>query len=216
MKRVFGLFEAAFDALYLIVAFGIGFFLLFAEARSPVRLLAGVAALVLGIGDLFHLVPRMAVIVARREEIFRSHLGRGKQIASITMTVFYLLLWQILRYVVRSDGYEFWDFAIYFLAMVRIALCLLPQNRWRDRYPPVAWGVWRNIPFFMLGIAVAWRFYLVRNAVPALRPMWLAIVLSFACYLPVVLWSNRNPKIGMLMFPKTCAYLWMLAMFLFL
>ena len=42
--------------------------------------------------------------------------------------------------------------------------------------------------------------------------MWLAILLSFAFYLPVVLWSNQNPKVGILMLPKTCAYLWMLAM----
>ncbi|HPF18680.1 MAG TPA: hypothetical protein PLY08_03755 [Bacillota bacterium] len=44
--------------------------------------------------------------------------------------------------------------------------------------------------------------------------MWLAILLSFAFYLPVVLWSNRYPKIGMLMLPKTCTYLWMLVMLL--
>lgn len=42
---------------------------------------------------------------------------------------------------------------------------------------------------------------------PALRWRWLAIALSFAFYLPVVLWSNRQPKAGMLMLPKTCAYL---------
>ena len=214
MRRVFGIFEVVFDALYLITAFGIGLFLLFAEARSSVRLLAGTATLVLGVGDLFHLVPRMAVIVTHREEIFRSALGRGKQIASITMTVFYLLLWQILRCVDRFEGYGFWDFAVYFLAAVRIAICLLPQNRWHDRFPPVRWGIARNIPFFMLGIAVAWQCYLGRSAMPALRSMWLAIALSFAFYLPVVLRSNRNPKVGMLMFPKTCAYLWMLAMFL--
>ncbi len=42
--------------------------------------------------------------------------------------------------------------------------------------------------------------------------VWLTIVLSFGCYLPVVLWSNRSPGVGMLMLPKTCAYLWILVM----
>lgn len=42
----------------------------------------------------------------------------------------------------------------------------------------------------------------------AFKWMWLTIVLSFAFYIPVVLWAEQIPAIGMLMIPKTCAYLW--------
>lgn len=38
--------------------------------------------------------------------------------------------------------------------------------------------------------------------------MWLTIVLSFGFYIPVVLWAEVIPAIGMLMIPKTCAYVW--------
>ena len=38
--------------------------------------------------------------------------------------------------------------------------------------------------------------------------MWLAIVLSFGFYIPVVLFADAVPMIGMLMIPKTCAYVW--------
>lgn len=38
------------------------------------------------------------------------------------------------------------------------------------------------------------------------RWMWLTIVLSFGFYIPVVLWADIIPMIGMLMIPKTCAY----------
>ena len=30
----------------------------------------------------------------------------------------------------------------------------------------------------------------------------------FAFYIPVVLWADVVPMIGMLMIPKTCAYVW--------
>ena len=40
------------------------------------------------------------------------------------------------------------------------------------------------------------------------RWMWLTIVLSFAFYIPVVLLADVIPMIGMLMIPKTCAYVW--------
>lgn len=38
--------------------------------------------------------------------------------------------------------------------------------------------------------------------------MWLSIVLSFGFYIPVVLFSGRNETIGLLMIPKTMAYVW--------
>ena len=38
--------------------------------------------------------------------------------------------------------------------------------------------------------------------------MWLTIVLSFGFYIPVVLWADAAFWVGMLMIPKTCAYVW--------
>ena len=46
------------------------------------------------------------------------------------------------------------------------------------------------------------------------KRMWLAVTLSFLFYIPVVLFSQTMPMIGMLMLPKTCMYIWMIAMFL--
>ena len=42
--------------------------------------------------------------------------------------------------------------------------------------------------------------------------MWLAITLSFAFYVPVVLWADVYPIIGTLMIPKTIAYVWVVWM----
>jgi hypothetical protein len=175
-------------------------------------MLAGIMALVLVGGDAFHLVPRILVIKTGREEQLRHNLGRGKQVASITMTVFYLLLWQIGMLIFSPENKDLWVCIIYFLVAVRIFLCLLPQNKWMERYPPVIWGMWRNIPFFLMGLVVAGLFFSHRSMYPGLGLVWLAIGLSFAFYLPVVLLANKNPRIGMLMLPKTCMYLWLLAM----
>ncbi|MEG1661598.1 MAG: hypothetical protein RR332_03695, partial [Clostridiales bacterium] len=43
----------------------------------------------------------------------------------------------------------------------------------------------------------------------AFRLLWLAIVVSFACYIPVVVFADALPAMGILMIPKTCAYVWM-------
>jgi hypothetical protein len=212
MKRVFGTVEAVFDVLYLAAALVLGGWLLLTGRGNPARVLAGLMALVLACGDAFHLVPRIMVIITGEEEKLRPALGRGKQVTSITMAAFYLLLWHLGLLLFAPRGVGGWTGLVYLLAAVRIALCFLPQNKWRERYPPVSWGVWRNIPFFLLGAAVAILFFLERSTIPSLRSMWLAIALSFGFYLPVVLWSNQNPKLGMLMLPKSCAYVWMLVM----
>ena len=36
--------------------------------------------------------------------------------------------------------------------------------------------------------------------------LWIAIGVSFLCYIPVVLFAQKHPKVGMLMLPKSCAY----------
>ena len=91
-----------------------------------------------------------------------------------------------------------------------VALCMMPQNQWLSAEAPLSWGIWRNIPFALLGIVVILLFY--RSAKEkqdkAFRWMWLTIVLSFGFYIPVVLWADAIPMIGMLMIPKTCAYVW--------
>ena len=61
-----------------------------------------------------------------------------------------------------------------------------------------------------LGLLIIVLFYrsAKQNNDKAFRWMWLTIVLSFGFYIPVVLWADVNPLIGMLMIPKTCAYVW--------
>lgn len=215
MKRVFGNLEIAFDIMYLVSAFIIGMVLLVASG-SGLQTLAGIMALILVFGDSFHLIPRIKVIISKNEKALRAALGRGKQITSVSMTVFYLFLWQIGLQISSIPVPPYWNYLIYAMAVLRVVLCFLPANRWVEENPPVKWGIYRNIPFFIIGIMVSILFFLNRNVIFSIHYMWLAILLSFSFYLPVVLFTNRNPKIGMLMLPKTGCYLWIISMCLFL
>ena len=76
------------------------------------------------------------------------------------------------------------------------------------------WGILRNIPFAVLGIVTVILWLRSAKKDKIFRLMWLAVTLSFLFYIPVVLFSQALPLIGMLMLPKTCMYIWMIAMFL--
>ena len=217
-KRGFGLLEAAFDLFYLICAMGIGIWLLAGAQGSPAAYTAGAMALVLSGGDAFHLLPRVALIFresrggAEDDGRLRRALGRGKFITSLTMTAFYLLAWRLGTLLFPAAYAEALSWAMYLLAAGRIVLCLLPRNRWAADEPDGRWGLIRNLPFFIMGVLVAVFFGVQAVGVPWLQWVWLAVTLSFACYVPVVVGADRHPMLGMLMLPKTCAYLWLLAL----
>lgn len=211
-KRFFGIFELMFDLLYLLFACFLGIQMLLG-ANWVGQMLAGGVALLLVLGDSFHLLPRMLSIVRGSEEGLSKALGIGKLVTSITMTGFYLLLWHIGVLLFHPPAAAVGTTIVYVLAVLRIVLCLFPQNRWLERETPVKWAIWRNIPFLLLGLATAILFGIYQGSVPEIGFMWLAVALSFLFYLPVVLGAQRYPILGMLMLPKTCMYVWMLLMF---
>ena len=208
-KRIFGWFEAVFDIGYLCLALTIGVFIL-TNASKWAQTLAGVMALVLAFGDMSHLAPRIAAAVTGEEQQLRKAMGLGKLITSLTMTIFYVLLWHIGVSLFPFASARDWTAVIYVLAASRVMLCFSSQNCWYGEAPPVNWAIYRNVPFLLLGIAVGILWGVQAQSAPGLRWMWLAIALSFAFYIPVVLFVNMNRKLGMLMIPKTCAYVWIL------
>ena len=202
--------ETLFDAAYLIAVITIGILMIRGSKGESQFRLFGWMAVVLGAGDSFHLVPRAIALCTTGLENYTISLGLGKWITSVTMTVFYVLLYYVWRQRYQIKGQSGWTAAVYGLAGVRIVLCMLPQNQWLSAESPLSWGIYCNIPFALLGLLVIVLFY--RSAKVhgdrAFRWMWLTIVLSFGFYIPVVLWADTIPMIGMLMIPKTCAYVW--------
>lgn len=100
------------------------------------------------------------------------------------------------------------------LTAVRIALCLMPQNRWTAPDAPLLWGLLRNVPFAAMGAMTVALWLRSGRGDRVLKHLWLAVLLSFLFYFPVVLFADALPIIGMLMLPKTCMYIWMMVMFL--
>lgn len=204
------IFETLFDICYLTTVITLGIKMLKTAGGRRQYTLYGMMAVTLGCGDAFHLVPRAIALCTTGLASYTSALGIGKLITSITMTVFYLLLYYVWRerYAVK-DKAEL-TYTVWLLAIARILLCLFPQNEWTSAAPSLAWGIYRNIPFTVLGILIVVLCYrsAKENNDTAFKNLWLTVVISFACYLPVVLFAEIYPLVGILMIPKTCAYVW--------
>lgn len=210
IDRMQAIFETLFDLVYLVTVITLGIRMIQRHNGKKQYLLFGIMAVTLGCGDAFHLVPRAVALCTTGLANYTTALGIGKLITSVTMTVFYVLLYYVWRARYRISGKIWITAAVWILSLARIALCLMPQNAWTSAAAPLSWGIYRNIPFALLGLLIVILFY--RSAKEthdrAFRFLWLTVVLSFACYIPVVLFADAVPLIGMLMIPKTCAYVW--------
>lgn len=200
--------EAIFCVFYMITVTILGSRIVKNSSGSREIKLFGIMCLVLVGGDAFHLVPRVLAAVNPTGS-YHAAMGIGTLITSVTMTIFYLIMYFVycLRYDYENKTLKN---AMIVLAALRIGMCLLPQNDWTGE-SPVIWGIYRNIPFVIMGIIMVILFYQKRSD-SAYRHMWLAITLSFLFYLSVVFWADVHPMVGMLMLPKTCMYIWAVVM----
>ena len=144
--------ETLFDIVYLTLVITIGIRMMIKGRKERQYFLFGVMAVILGMGDAFHLLPRAYALCTTGLENFTAALGVGKLVTSVTMTVFYVLLYYVWRIRYHVQGGNGLSACICLLAASRIVLCLFPQNEWTS--------------------------------------------------------ADAVPMIGMLMIPKTCAYVW--------
>lgn len=151
--------ETVFDAAYLITVITLGILMIRRSGQSRQFRLFGWMAVVLGGGDSFHLVPRAVALCTTGLENFTVALGIGKWITSVTMTVFYVLLYYVWRQRYSVKGHTALTAVVYVLAGVRVILCMMPQNQWLSADAPLLWGVYRNIPFALLGLVVIVLFF---------------------------------------------------------
>lgn len=206
--------EAVFDAAYLIFDLIAAMLFFFFSQGKTLFILYGILTLTLCGGDAFHLVPRIIRAVCGSNDKIKRQLGIGLQVSSITMTVFYIILMYIWKFTFPELKLPvILEAVIWISAVIRIVICMLPQNNWCTEDGNIKLSIIRNSVFAITGIGVIILYIISGNTYGYhMTRMAAAIIISFSCYLPVTLLSKTRPKVGLLMIPKTCAYMWVIAM----
>ena len=211
-------FEISFDIAYLLIIWWLVIAMFrrrdaVAPANRQVALLVTVAFALLAFGDTGHVGFRV-IDYARGSEAPVSLLGMpchllglGTLATAITVTLFYVLMVAIWRY--RFDKqYGSLEYLMFVAALLRLIMLAMPANQWDSPVTPHPWSTIRNLPLLVQGLVA---YTIMRDAHRANdRTFWwigIMIVVSFACYMAVVLLVQQIPLIGLLMIPKTIAYL---------
>jgi len=134
-------------------------------------------------------------------------VGLGALSTAVTVTLFYvLMLWIWRRRFGKPLGW--FSYLLLAAAAIRLVVMAFPQNQWNNSVPPWPWSIIRNVPLTIQGLGVAYLILRDARAVGD-RTFELAgymVLVSYGFYIPVILFVQRLPMLGMLMIPKTLAY----------
>lgn len=166
------------------------------------------AFFLLAFGDTGHVGFRVVAYLRGGLEENSTLVGLGTLSTAITITLFYMVLLDVWRINFNKEK----DVKFYLLLLfgsIRFVLMIFPQNEWGNVVPPFEWGLMRIIPLMVLGLAVAFLMLRDGHKMHDTRYKYTSysIITSYAFYLPVILLVQEIPIVGMLMIPKTMAYL---------
>ncbi len=211
--------EISFNIAYLIVIWGLVIAMRQRQAQvapahqSIGRLFTGAFAL-LALGDTGHVGFRVwAYALGDLDATIRLFglnlglVGLGALATAITVTIFYVLV-QVIWQRRFGKPYGWFGWLLFGSVVVRFALMIPTANQWNAQVPPQPWGIYRNLPLMVQGLGIA--YLILRDAIAerdrAFTWIGAMIVASYALYMPVIFFVQQVPIIGMLMIPKTMAY----------
>lgn len=211
--------EIGFNLIYLVVVWGLVAVMIHKrevvapQDQKAARLVIWAFGL-LALGDTGHVGFRVLAYALGGLEtqinllgVQLGLVGLGALSTAITVTIFYMLILALWRERFQRQ-FGWFEYLLFAAGFLRLAIMLLPGNQWNNVVPPQPMSILRNIPLMLQGLGVA--FLILRDAgrIKDRAFQWIGVMIlvSFACYIPVILFVQQVPSIGMLMIPKTMAY----------
>ncbi len=211
--------EIGFNITYLIVVWGLVAVMILQRQQVAAKDWPAARSVIwafalLALGDTGHVGFRVLAYALGGLESNVSILGTqlglvglGALSTAITVTIFYLLMLDVWRKRF-NQVFGWFEYTLITAGVLRLLFMLLPVNQWNSVVPPQPWSTIRNLPLTLVGLGVAYLFLRDARAKGDRTFQWMGVMIlvSYACYIPVILFVQQVPMIGMLMIPKTMAY----------
>ncbi len=212
--------ESLFNITYLLIIWGVVIAMIKrwdcpADKDRAAAFWFFLAFALLALGDTGHVGFRVLAFTRDGLETTVKFMGKqwylvmlGSIATAWTFTVFYvclIFLWS-RRYNKPLEAVALFGLV---LAVIRSFIMLLPQNNWNSLEITEPWYFIRNMLLILMQVCTA--YLILRDSIKlndkSFRWIGYMILVSLVCYAPVVLWVETYPQIGMLMIPKTLAYM---------
>lgn len=126
-------------------------------------------------------MPRIIRAVRGSNDKIKRQLGIGLQVSSVTMTIFYIILMYVWKFTFPEIKIPAMIEAIIWIsAIVRIVICMFPQNNWCTQEGNIKLSIIRNAVFAVTGIGVIILYIISGNTYDYhMTRMAAAIIISF-------------------------------------
>lgn len=134
-------------------------------------------------------------------------LGLGSLTTAVTVTLFYIAMVYVWQFRFGHPDSGIANFLV-LAGVIRLFILALPSNGWESLRSPYLISLCRNLFLVIQGLGVMALILRdsFRRGDRTFQWVGWMIAVSYAFYFPVILWAHRFPMLGMLMIPKTCAY----------
>jgi hypothetical protein len=205
--------EIGFDLAYLITIWAL-LAVMYKKRNKVMPANKKVAGLIrwmflfLAIGDTGHVGFRVLAYTRGPLENSPLLVGLGSLATAYTVTLFYMIFVTVWRERFNKPA-SWFTWLLLIIGILRMIIMALPGNQWGQVFPPQPMGILRNIPLMIqgLGILILILWSSVQKKDKTFIWIGCCIFLSFLFYTPVIFFVNQIPLLGMLMMPKTMAYL---------
>lgn len=162
----------------------------------------------LALGDTGHVGFRVVAFALGGLETNALLVGLGALSTAITVGFLYMIILEVWRKQFdKPKNLIYWILLI--TGIIRLVIFIFPQNNWGNVVPPFGFSIARNIPLMIQGIGVAILILKDANKTNnrVFKQFAYCIFVSYLFYTPVIFFVQILPVIGMLMIPKTLAYM---------
>lgn len=196
--------KSTFYILFILISLFVGVNMILKSKGDKKVKLFGTTVLVLGIGESFHIVPRIMEIFSDDSNNFDTLIENGRFISSIAIIFFYLLLLWFLKLISNLSATKKLDNSIFALSIISIIISVILKNS-IDTLSVML----RNLPMLLIGLLIVFNYRkaLIASNDKSLRYFWLTILLTLVFTVSFELLSPVYPFFIILMMPKTLVYI---------
>lgn len=200
--------KSSFYIIFLVLAFTFGIKLLLNSKGNKLVMILGLSTLLLGIGEGFHIVPRILEIFANDIDTYGQIIETGRFISSISIIVVYFLLFWFWRVYYKISDKRYLEIVLIVFGFIGVTLSVIFKDS--TGYLMV---IVRNIPLIVIAAIVIFGYkkQSVLTSDKGFKFMWIPLLLSVVFTLAFELLRFDFDFLIILMMPKTLMYIWVVS-----
>lgn len=201
--------KSSFYIIFILFSLGVGTHLLLSSKGNRLKKILGFMLVFLGIGEGFHIVPRLLEIFSSEINKYQSLIETGRFISSITILLFYLILYKFWSMFYEKEISKNRMYIVLLIAVIGVVLSIIFKDN--TDYLTVTL---RNMPLLALGLVVIIKFKKesLFKAGKSFKYLWLALLLSLVFTISFELLSTNFELFIILMMPKSLMFIWVVYM----